>query len=287
MTRLLRPTLQDLDFIQADRVDLAFERNIDRVDAGRENPEGCRYGFTNGFWRSSVRGLGPPASDDSPAGSRRPPHKVRLAEPAAWTRPQNVEAFALRVTRMNARTRCRLPVGYRTGGLCVAAPRPAGVAARAPSPIPVSKRAVNVTAVDDTIESRDVSTTSRDDLGRLKTSMTSLPTGLAVSVSCVIGTSKPGGAGRFNGVYGRFTGLSKTSQNVRRPWESTDLAVNYVDRYSPHHDRRRDARNQEQCAPASSEPAGLCPQPSPRVWVANNHRDMQSSGSAHSNRQGH
>jgi len=63
-----------------------------------------------GFWRSSVRGPGPPASNHSAARSRRPPCRARRAETAASARPQQVEAFALRDTRMNARTRCGLLV---------------------------------------------------------------------------------------------------------------------------------------------------------------------------------
>lgn len=59
-----------------------------------------------GFWRSSVRGLGPPASDHSPAGSRRPPREVRRDEPADATHGQQVEAFARRGAPARRR-RCR------------------------------------------------------------------------------------------------------------------------------------------------------------------------------------
>lgn len=187
------------------------------MPANSQAPHRRRFGF----WRSSVRGLGPPGPNHTPAGLRRSPRAVRRAESAASTRSQHVEAFARRVTRMNARTRCGLPIASRTASQHGAAARPIGVAAGVPSPIRASIPAVNVIRVDDTIERRDVSMTSRDDSGRLKTSWTSLPIHLQSPFAFAIGTSRPGCAGRFNGVLGRFTGLSKTSQNVHDDGRAT------------------------------------------------------------------
>ncbi len=115
-----------------------------------------------GFWRSSVRGSGPPASEHSAAGSQLPLCVVSHAAPPVSTLPRQLNPIALRVTRMNARTRCRVPVASRTTGGRVAASPPVGIAARAPEAIPLLVQAVKLIPVDDNSQIRDVSTTFWD-----------------------------------------------------------------------------------------------------------------------------
>ena len=115
-----------------------------------------------GFWRSSVRGSGPPPSKHSATGSRLPPCVVSHADPPPSALPHNLGLIALRVTRMNARTRCRPPVAYSTTASRVAASPPVGGVAGAPLPIPMSVLTMNFMPGDDTSDSRDVSTAFED-----------------------------------------------------------------------------------------------------------------------------
>jgi hypothetical protein len=84
-----------------------------------------------------------------------PQAEVRHAEQPAFTLPHSGNPFALRITRMNARTRCRLPVAQRTTGCRGAASPPVGTAACAPSPIPVAANLGDI-AVNNTSDRRDV-----------------------------------------------------------------------------------------------------------------------------------
>jgi hypothetical protein len=98
-----------------------------------------------GFWRSSVRGPGPPESNNSVTGSRLLACTVSHTAPLVHTLRPHVDPFARRVTRMNARTRCSLPTVERIARGRGAAFLPVSVAARALSPIPLSGPVLNLT----------------------------------------------------------------------------------------------------------------------------------------------
>ena len=135
----------------------------------RPNSEAARC-WRHGFWRSSVRGLGPPASDPTAIGSHRRPCGVNHGAPLTSTASAPFRPVSARVTRMDARTRCRLPGAQPVPGLCAAASPHVGVAGDALPPIPMSDPLRSFIPADDTKNGRDVSTTSWDVLGRLETS---------------------------------------------------------------------------------------------------------------------
>ena len=127
------------------------------------------------FWRSSVRGPGPPGANCSRfsdrrrrAGGGRLPANATVM--SLWERP---DPFWLRVARPGARTRCRPFVAKCSTGVRGTAPPPVGNAGEAPAPI--LSLAAHLTGIvfNDTSGRRDVSTTSWDELGRLQSSQTS------------------------------------------------------------------------------------------------------------------
>jgi hypothetical protein len=163
-----------------------------------------------GFWRSSVRRPGPPASNNSVTGSRLLPCGVsHIARPVHTHRPY-VGPVARRVTRMNARTRCSLPPAERTASGRVAASPPISVATRAPSPIPVSVAVADAISVDGTRDYRDVSTTSWDDLGRREPSHSSCWHSCGSVALSSIQAKQTSKGGTFQRRFGTF----ETSQNV-------------------------------------------------------------------------
>jgi hypothetical protein len=109
LAHLLRPDLQELIAVKHCGVRLALEGEIERVDARGEDSDRARQSFVSVFWRSSVRGLGPPAPSHScgrdgrrlPRGSNR---ASRLLDQLSLLKP---DLFALRVARPSARTRGR------------------------------------------------------------------------------------------------------------------------------------------------------------------------------------
>ena len=156
-----------------------------------------------GFWQSSVRGPGPPASDNRRTDPRLPRCRARPEQPGV-TLSQSGNPFALRVTRMHARTRCRRPTAQRTAGVRVAASPPAGDTARLPSPIRVSVSIVEPIPIDGTRTGRDVSTTSWDDLGRLEASHSSPRISCGSLAVCSIQAKQTSRAGTFQRRFGTF-----------------------------------------------------------------------------------
>lgn len=93
----------------------------------------------SGFWRSSVRGPGPPAENCG-----RFCHRRRRA----WTDGivddstvgllcQQTDSFVLRVARLGARTRCRSSIANCPTGVREDASRPVGNGGEVSAPIPV------------------------------------------------------------------------------------------------------------------------------------------------------
>ena len=162
-----------------------------------------------GFWRSSVRGPGPPESNNSVTGSRLLACTVSHTAPLVHTLRPHVDPFARRVTRMNARARCSLPTVERIARGRGAAFLPVSVAARALSPIPTLRPSSESHISHVITTTRDVSTTTWDDLRRLEASHSSSGS-LADSLYVSSRRSKPARPGRFNGVLGRFE-TSQTS----------------------------------------------------------------------------
>ncbi len=169
MARLLRPSLQDLQLVEAGFVDLPSEGNVERIDARGEHPKGRRYGFTIGFWRSSVRRAGPPVPKldrgrPPPTAAQRIPTtgRARLAAPApprlsraARCAPECAHALKA-VANAVADRRIRRGSSLLRGRAC-AAPR--------------SVPPIDIIAMNQTRQPWDVSTALQDVSKRPKTSL--------------------------------------------------------------------------------------------------------------------
>ena len=160
----------------------------------------------NVFWRSSVRGPGPPAANCSRSSDRRRRASgVCLADDSTvvslW---QHADPLALRVARPGARTRCGPPIVNCSAGVCGKPAPHVGTANGALAPIPV----LDVDLADISLNHNSERRTSKPRLGTTRDIFRRPRRPLASRLRCrdlsLIGVSKPGRAGRSNRVLGRF-----------------------------------------------------------------------------------